>query len=68
MGAVKTSDNAEAVLTVPREILGDGVMKIEFLTDELLRSPKELGLSDDERKLGFGLTKLTLTPHSAGPK
>ena len=47
---------------VPRELIGDtGVAVIDFQVDGAV-SPKELGLSADDRQLGLGFESLSLRP------
>jgi hypothetical protein len=54
----------EATFAVPREAISDGTITVEFQVAKP-RSPKELGMSTDPRKLGIGMHWLRLEP--AGP-
>ena len=50
----------ELVAKVPRALVpDDGNLRITFIIKDSV-SPKELGISDDSRRLGFGLRKLSL--------
>ena len=53
--------NREYSAAVPATLIHDGVTRIEFHMDDA-RSPAELGISFDMRKLGVALQTLTLEP------
>ena len=44
-------------VTVPPDLLEDGWLRVTFVIPEA-RSPRELGMGQDERHLGLGLVRL----------
>lgn len=52
-------DVKEVRFDIPSDAIADGDIKIEFMVPKPL-SPKDVGLSDDPRKLGLGLHWLRL--------
>jgi glycosyltransferase involved in cell wall biosynthesis len=46
----------EPTVVIPPEAIVDGVVRLQFEMPNC-RSPRELGMSDDERKLGIGLAR-----------
>lgn len=57
---------AERSAIVPRTLMReDGTLQLGFVPSEV-QSPKDAGLSEDERKLGIGLVDLRLVPRSGG--
>ncbi len=61
-------DNAkpggEFTFKIPDEALEDGSIKLDFLIADP-KSPKELGLGNDSRKLGLGFRSLRISPHES---
>jgi len=46
----------ERTVVIPPELMPDGIAELEFVIADC-RSPRELGMSDDGRKLGVGLAR-----------
>jgi len=47
-------------VSLPTEIVGTGELRIELEIEEMLLSPKELGMGEDPRKLGIFLSHIRL--------
>ena len=52
---------------IPSSAVDDGTLVVELLIDEELRSSKELGISNDTRKLGLYLSRIQLQAVTASP-
>lgn len=60
----KAKPEGNFTFRIPDEALEDGAIKVDFAIAEP-RSPKEIGLSSDDRKLGLQLRSLKISPHES---
>ena len=56
----------ERTVVIPPDLIVDGVVQLELSIPDC-RSPRELGMSDDERRLGLGLARAVCTAQSVPP-
>jgi glycosyltransferase involved in cell wall biosynthesis len=56
----------ERSVTIPPELLADGVVHLQ-LSMPTVRSPRELGMSEDDRRLGVGVARVHCTTESGAP-
>ncbi|MFZ0592709.1 MAG: hypothetical protein WAM39_19780 [Bryobacteraceae bacterium] len=61
-----TDPEIEEQVRLPRDLVRSGLLKIEFLNSDP-RSPAEIGLSTDVRKLGLAVETLKLEPVDSQP-